>query len=267
MIRNPIVAGKFYPKSADELKSMIKEFVPDKTTQSYAKAMILPHAGYMYSGKVAAQTVAKILAKPRVILLGPNHTGKGQSFALWDKGSWLTPFGPIPIDEPLAKNILANPGPITADYQAHIYEHSLEVELPILQFFWQNFLITPICCQTSSLKNYQQIAQQIYQAVKSIKDEIILIASSDMTHYEPDTVARKKDRLAMESIINLDADQLIKTVKQEDISMCGIAPVAIMIECAKLLNSRKANVVLYQTSGDVTNDLDAVVGYAGIIIN
>ncbi|UCG35541.1 MAG: AmmeMemoRadiSam system protein B [Candidatus Omnitrophota bacterium] len=266
MLRQPVVSGQFYPGTEKELKSLIEKFSPPKPTKSSCKGLILPHAGYIYSGKVAVQTVSQVLPKKRIIILGPNHTGFGAEFALWDKGAWSIPFGQIQIDEELTDSILKKGNSIQPDHLAHKFEHSIEVELPILYHFFQDFKFVPIACQQASLETYRKVAVQIYEAIKGMKEEVLLVASSDMTHYEPDATARKKDRIAIDKIINLDEEGLLREVRKENITMCGTAPAAIMLSCLKSLGARKAQVALYQTSGDSSGDYSSVVGYAGIVI-
>jgi len=266
MLRKPVAAGKFYFDNPKELTRSIEELAGKIPAKTIARGIILPHAGYPYSGKVAATTLAKIAAKKNVIILGNNHTGLGQPFSLYDKGGWETPLGTVEINEDISEKILNTPGPIVTDTNAHRFEHSIEVELPMLQKLWGNFKMNPIACMPASLLEYEKAAAQICEAIKSYIPDITIIASSDMTHYEPDTRARKKDSLAIDQIIKLDAAELVKVVEKENISMCGIAPVCVLINCMKILGARKAQVVLYQTSGDSTKDYSSVVGYAGIII-
>ena len=267
MIREPIVSGQFYPDSEKKLKGLIESFLPKESSRMAAKALILPHAGFIYSGKVAVTTVSKIMAKKRVIILGPKHTGYGEDFSLWAKGGWKIPFGCINIDEDLAKLILKNHDYIKEDYLAHQFEHSIEVELPILYYFFNDFKFVPIACSVADVDIYRKIAQGLSEAVRGIKEEVLFVASTDMSHYEPDATARKKDRSAIESIINLDEEDLVKRVRRDSISMCGIAPVAILLSCMKSLGAKKAQVALYQTSGDASGDYSSVVGYAGIVIS
>jgi len=267
MKREPVVNGQFYPDSAAEIAQIIERFKPEKISRSTARAIMLPHAGYTYSGKVAIQTTANILPRSRAIILGVNHTGRGAAFGLWPDGSWKIPGADIAIDQGLAKLIIEKGNTITADYLSHETEHSIEVELPILNYFFNNFSFVPITCAVSDLSDYRKAANQIYEAIRLLKEDVLLVASSDMTHYETDASARRKDRLALKDIVNLDEETLIKTVLKENISMCGIAPVAVMLACAKKIGVKKASVTLYQTSGDTSGDFSSVVGYAGVIIN
>ncbi|MFA5007732.1 MAG: AmmeMemoRadiSam system protein B [Candidatus Omnitrophota bacterium] len=267
MIREPVVSGQFYPQEAVELKKVIEAFKPKVPPKGAVYGLILPHAGYVYSGRVTVATVSKVLPKKRIVILGPNHTGYGEDFALYPDGRWKIPFGDIPIDKELGKAIIDGGTDIVADKLAHRFEHSIEVELPILHYFFGDFSFAPIVCRAAAFNVYERVAEQIFLAIKNIKEEIIFIASSDMTHYEPDAAARRKDRMALEYITNLDAEGLVKTVKKENISMCGIAPVAILLLIMKKIGANKANVSLYETSAEATGDTSSVVGYAGVVIS
>lgn len=267
MLREAIVSGQFYQQDKQQLEEFIQTLTPKESTKMSARAIILPHAGYVYSGRVAITTVSKILPKKRIIILGNNHTGYGENFSLWSKGRWKTPLGDIAIDEELAMLILEKGNLIKEDYLAHKFEHSIEVELPILRYFFKEFSFVPIACQLLDLKHYGEAASQIYEAIRMIKDDILLVASTDLTHYESDASARKKDMVAIQDIINLDEEGLLGSVRRERISMCGVAPVAILLSCVKKMGARKAQVALYQTSGDSSGDYSSVVGYVGIIIN
>jgi hypothetical protein len=267
MVRKPVVAGQFYPQDKETLKKMIEGFISKVSSKIDAKGVILPHAGYIYSGKVAVSVVSKILPKRRIIILGPNHTGFGERFSLLAQGNWPIPFKDISIDEELAEMILKKSDCIKEDYLAHKFEHSIEVELPILVYFFEDFKFVPMCCQLAEIDEYQKVAGEIFEAIKLYKQEIFFVASTDMSHYEPDPTARKKDRIALESILNFDEEDLIRKVKKENISMCGVAPVSIFINCMKKINAKKAEVVLYQTSGDTSGDYSSVVGYAGIVVS
>jgi AmmeMemoRadiSam system protein B len=267
MLREAIVSGQFYPADKQQLEGFIEACAPKESTKMSARAIILPHAGYVYSGKVAITTVSKILPKKRIIILGNNHTDYGEDFSLWSKGKWKTPLGNITIDEELATLILEKGNLIKEDYLAHKFEHSIEVELPILYYFFKEFSFVPIACQMVDTKSYEEAASQIYEAIRMIKEDILLVASTDLTHYEPDASCRKKDMLAIQDIINLDEESLLGSVRKERISMCGVAPVAVLLCCVKKMGARKAQVALYQTSGDTSGDYSSVVGYVGIIIS
>ena len=245
---------------------MIIGMLPEKSAlKTNARGIILPHAGYVYSGKVAVTTVNKVFLKKNIILLGNNHTGQGEDFALWSEGEWETPLGNVPVNSEIAAAILKNGTTICADTLAHKFEHSIEVELPILQQAGGDISIIPIACQPSIPAKYEAAAQQICAAIKN-RTDVIFVASTDMTHYEPDARARRKDSLAIERIIALDAQGLLNVIKKEHITMCGAAPVAVFLNCMKILGARKAQVALYQTSAEASGDYESVVGYAGIIV-
>jgi len=269
MIRKPVVDGQFYPELKEDLLAQISGFAVKQPSRTCAKGVILPHAGYVYSGKVATITVGKIVPKKTLVILGPNHTGLGPSFGLWSRGAWETPFGQIDIDCNLAKTILAKGAYIVEDFSAHKNEHSIEVELPIFCYFFSEFNFVPLICKANSLQVYREVSAQLFEAIRGTenKDEILLVASTDLTHYEPDQAARRKDRMVIESIINLDEEELLRRVGEENITMCGVAPVAILIATLKKLGARKSEVALYQTSGDSSGDRSSVVGYAGMIIS
>ncbi|MBU2102480.1 MAG: AmmeMemoRadiSam system protein B [Candidatus Omnitrophota bacterium] len=267
MLRKPVVSGQFYPSDPGELAGLINELAPGGFPKRVARAIVLPHAGYRYSARVALATLARVLPKKRIIIVGPKHTDLGCDFSLVKEGAWEIPFGQIPIDEELAASIMTNATLIREDTRAHEREHSIEVQLPLIHHCFGSFTFVPIACQRASIKTYQAVAAEIYEGIKTLPDEVLLVASSDMTHYEPEARARAQDRLALEYIVKLDAEGLVGCVRRENISMCGVAPVAIVIECAKRIGARKANIALYQTSGDSSGDYNSVVGYAGIVMS
>lgn len=268
-IRKPVVAGQFYPSSSSGLKNQIDALVDKKATKIDCLACMLPHAGYMYSGRVAALTVSRINIREKIILLGPNHTGNGTPFSIMTEGIWQTPLGEVKIDTTLANKILANSKYLEADTAAHAYEHSLEVELPFLQYFKSNFEIVPIAFLSDEIETLKEIGRQISSVLKEpgIKDSVLIVASSDMTHYEPQDEAKDKDKEAIGAILELNEDKLMQRIRRLNISMCGYAPAIVMIKIAKLLGAKNAELIKYETSGEVSGDWDSVVGYAGIIIH
>ncbi len=266
MVRNPIANGQFYPNQKEELNSLIQGLKPEKALpRVQAKGVIVPHAGYFFSGRVAVSTIAKVSAPKNIIMLGPNHTGLGEDFSLSSASSWQTPYGEVAVNQTLSKKILNAGTYIKEDPLAHKAEHSLEVELPILQYFFESFQIIPICCNLADEQCYKKVAAQIYSGIKDDLAGTLILASTDLTHYESDQIARKKDRKVIEAIVELNPEKLIKITEGNKITMCGIAPVAILLLCLKS-KLKKAEVVLYQTSGDATGDYDSVVGYTGIIL-
>jgi hypothetical protein len=263
------VAGQFYPSASSELIKQIESFIDKNAKKINAIACILPHAGYIYSGPVAGYTVSQINIKDKIILLGPNHTGYGTPFSIMTKGIWRTPLGDVAIDEKLAQGILGSCEYLQDDVQAHLNEHSLEVEIPFLQYFKKTLQIVPITIATVNLDQLKEVGKAIGKLIKNLHliDSVLIVASSDMTHYEPEYSAQKKDKQAIEAILELDEDKLMQRVRQLDISMCGYAPVITMLAAAKVMGAKTASLAKYQTSGEISGDLDSVVGYAGIIIS
>ena len=269
-LRKPVVAGKFYPSGAKELKAMIASLVEDKAAQkSDCFGCILPHAGYVYSGKVAVSTISGVKIKDTVVLLGPNHTGRGANFSIMSQGSWQTPLGNVEINNKLADLFIGKSKYLEADSLAHSDEHSLEVELPILQYFRNDFKIVPIAIRALDLTELDAVSQELALVIveNDLKSSVMFIASSDLTHYEPQKNAEIKDALAICAILDLDEQKLKVAVEESEISMCGFAPIAILIKVAKLLGAKKGKLIKYQTSGDVSGDQSSVVGYAGITIS
>jgi len=269
MIRNPAVAGQFYSGSKESLAKEVGRLIPaSPEKRADAIGVISPHAGYPYSGSVAGLTLSSIKPKPIYIIMGPNHTGLGSPFSLSASDSWVTPLGNVAVNKDLSEKILKNCPEITRDEFAHIQEHSIEVQLPILQILQEDFAIVPIVISSGSVGQYRKIGQAIAGSIRESKLErdVTIIASSDMTHYESQNSAEEKDSKAIDAILKLDEEALVELVEKFDISMCGCAPVAIMIAAAKSLGARKANLIKYQTSGDASGDYSSVVGYAGIVI-
>ena len=269
MIRNPAVAGQFYSGSKESLVKEVEKLIPASAEKKVdAIGVISPHAGYAYSGSVAGATLSSIKPKPIYVIMGPNHTGLGSPFGLSTSDLWATPLGNVAISKALAEKILKNCPQISRDEFAHIQEHSIEVQLPILQILQENFTIVPIVISQGDIEQYRKIGQAIAKSIKELKLErdVTIIASSDMTHYESQDSAEVKDSRAIDAILKLDEEALVERVRQFDITMCGYAPAAIMIAAAKSLGASKAKLIKYQTSADVTGDYSSVVGYAGIVI-
>lgn len=267
-LRKPVVSGQFYPAAAGDLKKQIEAFIDKKAEKRDVLGCVLPHAGYIYSGLVAGQTLSRINIKDKIILLGPNHTGYGSEFSIMTEGEWETPLGGIKIDNMLAKQILGHSRHLKDDYLAHAHEHSLEVELPFLQYLKNDFKMVPVAMLSDDTSALKEIGKEIASVIEreKIKDSTLIVASSDMTHYEPQAQAQKKDKEAIEAILELNEDKLMEKILKLNISMCGYAPVIAMLAAAKALGARSGRLIKYQTSGDVTGDTNSVVGYAGIII-
>jgi AmmeMemoRadiSam system protein B/AmmeMemoRadiSam system protein A len=266
MIRKPAVAGQFYPAQATKLRQLIRGMVSEKAKKEEVIGLVSPHAGYIYSGPVAGATISRVKFKDTFIIIGPNHTGMGKPLSIMTKGSWETPLGQVEIDSALAEKILTTSRHLQEDPGAYQYEHSLEVQIPFLQYFKKDFRIVPITLAYSSATAYKELGKEIAQAVMDLKKKVVIIASSDMTHYEPQEQAQRKDSRAIEAILELNEDELLRRVSELNISMCGYAPTVTLISAAKELGATRAELVRYQTSGDTTGDYSAVVGYAGIIL-
>jgi AmmeMemoRadiSam system protein B len=266
MRRNPSVAGQFYPLRAASVEKQVFSFIKKDAKKLNAIGIVSPHAGYVYSGSVAGSVYSQIELKPTYIILGPNHTGKGKPYSIMSEGTWDMPQGELEIDSGLAKELLHKSEFLEEDFLAHAYEHSIEVQLPFLQSFKRAFKFVPIIISYAPGHIYQALGEEIAKTIKAAKKDVLIIASSDMTHYEPQEDARFKDNKAIEAILKLDEEELIKRVQEFEISMCGYAPVAVMLSAAKSLGAKKAELVDYQTSGDASGDYSSVVGYAGIIV-
>jgi AmmeMemoRadiSam system protein B/AmmeMemoRadiSam system protein A len=266
MIRKPVVAGQFYPGTSSQLKAMIEAFVDEKAAKEEVIGLVSPHAGYVYSGPVAGAVLSKVKFKDTFVIMGPNHTGMGRPLSIMTQGSWETPLGEVEIDSELGKQILATSSHLEEDHVAHQYEHSIEVQLPFLQYFKPDIRIVPIMLAYASGDIYKEIGKELAKAIRGSNRGAVIMASSDMTHYEPQKTAQEKDTQAIEAMLDLNEDELLRRVDELNISMCGYAPTVSLIAAAKELGATGAELVRYQTSGDTTGDYSAVVGYAGVII-
>ncbi len=268
-LRRAAVAGTFYPSDPGELKELIRSFHKPIAKKIKAKACMLPHAGYIYSGAVAVNTLAGIEIPGICVLIGPNHTGRGEAFSIMQEGFWQTPFGDVRINTVLAQSICRYFKYLVVDEEAHILEHSLEVEVPILQYFSPAVEIVPITIASDDPELLEELGNAIALAIQAenLKDNSLVIASSDMSHYVSAEMAKINDQQAIKEIIGLNPSGLIQKVEELNISMCGYAPVASMLYAAKALGAKKAGLSGYQTSGDVTGDYASVVGYAGVVIS
>jgi len=273
-IRRPAVAGRFYSANAQRLRAEVETFVTPSASPGHAGAeekiaalgCIAPHAGYVYSGAVAGALYRRLLLPRRCVILCPNHTGQGEPLAIMSAGAWRTPLGDAPIDSDLAAALTAETSLLCEDQEAHRYEHALEVQLPFLQVLRPDFQFVPITVGTSNFESLSALGEAIGRVLSALPEPALVIASSDMNHYENDAVTRVKDRRAIEQVLALDARGLYETVRQGNISMCGYAPATVMLTTARRLGATKAELVRYATSGEVSGDHDMVVGYAGIAV-
>jgi hypothetical protein len=268
MLRSPAVAGQFYPGSKASLiktlQALIPEIQPEKKKQ--ALAVVSPHAGYVYSGGVAGETIGRVQVPEDVIILGPNHTGHGAQVALMDHGAWNMPMGDVPVNEELAALIVKSSEHIESDEAAHRFEHSLEVQVPFLQYLQQNLTIAPIVVSHISYATCAAVGQGLAEAITRFAKPVLMVASTDMTHYESRRSASAKDSLALDRIKALDPEGLYNTVVGQRISMCGIMPTTVVLVAALALGAKKAELIRYTDSGETSGDTDQVVGYAGLVI-
>jgi MEMO1 family protein len=268
MLRKPAVAGRFYPSNPDELNKALRGFLEPIPTTSKAVGLIVPHAGYVYSGHVAGAVYSRIQLPLRNIVLCPNHTGLGTPLSIMKSGEWQTPLGKVQIDEELCVELLKADPDLEDDIEAHRREHALEVQLPFMQHMGGSLLrFVPITIGTGNLERLQSLGRAIAKVVQTVAPETLIVASSDMNHYESDRITRIKDRKAIDQILAMNPEGLYDVVQRENISMCGYGPAVSMLTAAKILGASKAELVKYATSGDVSLDFDRVVGYAGILVS
>jgi MEMO1 family protein len=266
MIRPPAVAGRFYPSDPQELTRQIEECTSSVAPRSRAIACVVPHAGYAYSGRVAGAVYSAVEIPARCILLGPRHFPQGQPMAILTEGSFQTPFGKAQIDATLASELARACPLLREDAIAHAREHSLEVQLPFLQQIARDFRFVPVVLATDRYAAMEELGRAVAQVVKQQSEPVLVIASSDMNHYESDAITRVKDEKAIARILARDPRGLYDTVRGEGISMCGYAATVAMLVAVRELGAKEATLIRYATSGDVTGDLDEVVGYAGIAL-
>ncbi len=271
MIRPPAVAGQFYPARPAQVEAELDELLRPTGAPREAKAVVVPHAGWMYSGATAGKVYSAVRIPDHVILVGPNHHGLGSPYALFDAGQWQTPVGPVPIDEPLAASLLDNCELLAEDPRAHSVEHSLEVQVPMLRRLNPNVRIVPILIgggwpESGGRSVLRQLGACIAGTVREYGKPVLLVASTDLNHYEDQETSHVKDKLALDAVLKLDEDALMDRVRDVDVSMCGVAPTYIVIHAAKRLGATRAELMDYRTSGDVTGDFSAVVGYGGVVI-
>jgi MEMO1 family protein len=267
-LRTPAVAGRFYPGDDTSLRAAIQELTGDLPAQKQKVfAAVSPHAGYVYSGGVAADTIGQIEIPETVILLGPNHTGEGKAVAL-STATWDMPMGQVSCNLELAHAILDQSDLIEEDEIAHMHEHSLEVQIPFLQVAQPKLSIVPITISHISYQVLEDVGLAIAAAIKQCENKnILIVASSDMTHYESRDAAEKKDHFALQKLADMEPSLLYSSVIGNHISMCGIMPVTVALIIALELGATKTELIRYTDSGEVSGDTDQVVGYAGVLIS
>ncbi|HEV2489010.1 MAG TPA: AmmeMemoRadiSam system protein B [Candidatus Acidoferrales bacterium] len=266
MTREPAVAGRFYPAEPALLIRQVDESVSPARNKIRALACMVPHAGYIYSGHVAGAVYGALEFPSRYILLGPRHYPRGERLAILSEDAWRTPLGDARIDVRLAAELKTACPLLREDAIAHEMEHSLEVQLPFLQRLVGDFTFVPIVLGTDRFDAFEILGHAVAQVVRAEAEPVLIVASSDMNHRESDAVTRVKDRKAIDAILRLDARGLYDTVRREDISMCGYGPAVSMLVATRDLGATAAELIRYATSGDINNDREDVVGYAGIIV-
>jgi AmmeMemoRadiSam system protein B len=267
MIRPPAVAGRFYPDDSEKLRNTVDSCLATQTKNEKIRAMacLVPHAGYIYSGRVAGDVYKRLEIPPREILLGPRHFPRGAAMAILSHDGWQTPLGLAPIDSQLARKLAHACPLLREDAVAHSSEHSLEVQLPFLQRLAPSFQFVPIVTGPLQFKDLESLGQAVAEVIRSEQEPVLLIASSDMNHYEPDDITRVKDHKATDQILALEPRKLFDTVRNENISMCGYGATVAMLTAVRALGATHAELVSYSTSGEVNGDLQQVVGYAGML--
>jgi len=266
MLRKPAVADQFYPGDPQKLQALIEAFTPRIATKLTALAIVSPHAGYVYSGMVAAETFAHAVIPETAIILGPNHHGLGDRLAVTTHGKWQIPGAEVAIDSALAQHLLSESPLFSDDNLAHAHEHSLEVQVPFLHYHGVKKIV-PICASFMPYDACRQAGEALARTIQQAGQPIVMVASTDMTHYESRGAASQKDHLALNHIKALDPEGLYQTVITKRISMCGIIPTTIALVAAIRLGATKATLIRYTDSGEVSGDTDQVVGYAGLIIS
>jgi len=268
LVRHPAFAGRFYPRDPEALREEVHTYLCQTPQKTPVRALgcIAPHAGYMYSGHVAGAVFAGLKIPELCIVMCPNHTGMGRPLAIMSEGIWETPLGNVPIDAAFAANLKQRCPLLHENSAAHRSEHAVEVELPFLQLCQSQLKFVPIALGTGQFEALDRLGLALADVIAAQSRPVLIVASSDMNHYESDAITRVKDRSAIEPILRLDARALYDAVTQQNISMCGFGPAVAMLTATKQLGATSAELIKYATSGDISGDRDTVVGYAGIVI-
>ncbi len=277
MLRQPAVAGAFYPDNPERLANLIEScFLDDAGVghipklesfegSDYPINIMVPHAGYQYSGPIASHGYCEIVKNgfPEVfIIISPNHTGFGSEISVFNEGEWITPFGNVAVDGEFADAIIECSDIASADFSAHIREHSIEVQLPFLQYFSTDFKIVPITMGTQNFVTSNDLSNAILEAADKLNKSYCVIASTDLSHYNNQEKANKVDGFVLEDISEMNEFKLFEEVVQYNITMCGYAPVMTAISVSKRTSKNTSEILAYGTSGDVSGDFTSVVGYA-----
>ncbi len=266
MFRQAKFAGDFYPSDVFTLQDFIRNLLQEGIPRERVMGAIVPHAGYLFAGKVYADVYSRIEIPSKVVLLGPNHKGEGPLSSIWDKGSWATPLGKVKVNEEIADALLSYSRFLEVDTRSHAEEYSLEVQLPFLQHINPRIEIVPVLLSPSDYEVYQDLADALSNIGKEWEENILFLATTDFTKYQPQEEAVHNDSLTMEIFERLDDLLLLERMEHHQIDMCGYVPVVVNILACKALGATRGEVVSYATSGEVTGYYDEVVGYGGIII-
>jgi len=268
MTRQPVVAGQFYPGQAPALRRQVESLLAQAGGRESRRTILamVPHAGYLYSGPVAGRTLGEARLADRMLLLGPNHTGRGRRLAVWPSGAWEIPGASVPVDDELAGALLAAAPRLTPDTEAHLGEHSLEVELPFLVVTNPACRIVPIDVAEPNPAVLREVAAAMAGVLAGRPDPVSIVVSSDMSHYLPQETAKHQDSLALDRILALDPEGLFTVVREAGITMCGVLPMVLGLYLAKALGAAEAVLAAYATSGEASGDYRQVVGYAGVLV-
>ncbi len=268
-MRRPVVSSTFYEGGKTALAAQVAELLsalPCSTPRS-AIGAIIPHAGYAFSGRVAGSVYARLEVPNTVVILAPNHTGIGHPAAVGMNGPWSVPTGSVPVDRALAEALLVACPDLACDNTAHAEDHAIEVHLPFLLARNPSVRMVPVCLRVAPFGQCLKFAQALAAVVSAWPEPVLIVASSDMNHHEPQNVAMRKDRMALDRVLGLDAHGLFTVVVEHHVSMCGFVPAVVLIQAARAMGATRANLVAYATSADVTGDPSSVVGYAGVILD
>ncbi|HAS88126.1 MAG TPA: AmmeMemoRadiSam system protein B [Desulfovibrio sp.] len=270
MNRKPVVAGRFYPDSPEQLRKEIEMYtgnLDSKSDRPVDRLVMVPHAGYMFSGEPCGKTLAQSKLAQTVFLLGPNHTGLGSPLSVWDKGSWEFLGGKLVVDEELAAQLIESGAGFISNEKAHSREHSLEVIVPFLHYINPSMKIVPVCVSEASPTNLRKAGEAIARIMEDSSESLSMVVSSDMSHFVSADQARKLDSMALEAIIRMDPSDLYSIVSSNQISMCGVLPMTMGMFAAQKLGATSGKLVQYTNSGQATGDYERVVAYAGVIIS
>ena len=265
-IREPRWRGQFYPPQAAALRREIERCLGDRRGDEPARVLVAPHAGYIYSGAVAGAVYGKVHVESRVIVLCPNHTGYGERLSLWAQGTWRLPTGDVAVAEDLAARLRQAHPDIKADRRAHLEEHAVEVQLPFLLHRRPDVAIVPITLGMLPLSGCEALGDAIARVIVEEDPPVQIVASTDMSHYIPASEAKTQDKKAIDRILGIDPQGLFETVEREEITMCGFIPTTVALFAARRLHCSQAQLCRYGHSGETTEKLDSVVGYASLLI-